>query len=179
MVMNLKKRNFIFIFFLLFVLLWALVIFSFSFHNGLSSHRQSNWVLACVKSFLYNDHIHVNKKLLAWLYTPFLESNTGLTDDFIIRKTAHFTEYFVFGFFCTAAAAALKRNRLRLWPCLLFAGPVVAFIDEKFIQLYLTVGRTSSYRDVLLDSIGFYAAVIFFSVIILLVRMIRLAVKHR
>lgn len=101
------------------------------------------------------------------IYRPFVEDKNHVSSEDFVRKTAHFTEYFLFGVFCITAALILKRKS-RIWYIPLFLGIPVALFDEKIIQKFLVAGRTSSFKDALLDNIGFYFAVL----MILLVRFV-------
>lgn len=67
----------------------------------------------------------------------------------MVRKLAHFAEFFVSGFWFTLCLRVYTRHYIRhiSWPLLL--GLLIANTDE-FIQLYVS-GRSSSVRDVWID----------------------------
>lgn len=78
----------------------------------------------------------------------------GLTDH-LVRKLAHFTEYFILG--------GLLFLDCRLWGRGMFLlplgfGAVVACVDELAIQVN-TPGRSGELRDVLLDTLGALAVI--------------------
>lgn len=140
------------------IVIWTAVIFSFSLAGGQQSHHESNSVKYILSSAAKSLDLHVNHKIYN-IYKPFVEDKNHITSEDFVRKTAHFTEYFLLGVFCSAAALFL-RKKSRLWFIPLFLGIPVALFDEKIIQKFLVPGRTSSLTDALLDNIGFYSAVI-------------------
>ncbi|MDO4269932.1 MAG: VanZ family protein [Eubacteriales bacterium] len=82
-----------------------------------------------------------------------MEANSWLPS-FLIRKTAHFTEFALLGI--SLAGACRARNMSKREAVLLTAlcGVLAALVDET-IQLFN--GRTSSVKDVWLDSFGLAA----------------------
>ena len=94
--------------------------------------------------------------------------------DYIVRKTAHFTEYTIIGFLLMMCAFSLNRTK----PCkyyiyVLFTGLAAAVCDET-IQLYV-VGRSGQLLDVLLD----FSGVITGSLILLAVLTIYRKIKNK
>jgi Predicted integral membrane protein len=143
--------------------LWVAVIFSFSLRSGAASHGESGFVERLLSGAARRVNLPVDRRILYWFFAPFAGENGAVSGEAVVRKAAHFTEYFVLGLFCAKAARVLIRRRLRfLVPFPLLCGPVVSLFDERFIQLFLVAGRTASYMDVLLDCIGFYCAVLLF-----------------
>lgn len=67
----------------------------------------------------------------------------------VVRKMAHFAEFFISGFWFTLCLRVYTARYIRhiSWPLLL--GLLIANADE-YIQLYVS-GRTSSVRDVWID----------------------------
>lgn len=94
-----------------------------------------------------------------------------VSDEFlhhIIRKTAHFTEFFILGALYTMIRACLPvkiRSALLIFPA--FATLATAVTDE-FIQLF--TNRGSSVSDVVLDFCGALCAIIIFELVIYLYR---------
>lgn len=126
----------------IFVLFLSIQIFSFSSANGEKSNNTSRKVAAVV--------VDVVKKSCD---VPEKEEKALFdTCHFIVRKTAHFTEYMVLA----AAVFALVRSyRTRLRTALLLAGGyclVYAAADE-FHQLFVS-GRSGQVSDVLIDFSG-------------------------
>lgn len=77
--------------------------------------------------------------------------------DLIVRKLAHFTEYFILGALLFADWRMIGRGRVLLPSGL---GAAVAFVDELLVQTH-TPGRSGELRDVLLDTVGVVTAVAF------------------
>lgn len=94
-----------------------------------------------------------------------------VSDEFlhhIIRKTAHFTEFFILGALYTMIRACLPvkiRSSLLIFPA--FATLATAVTDE-FIQSF--TNRGSSVSDVVLDFCGALCAIIIFELVIYLYR---------
>ncbi len=94
-----------------------------------------------------------------------------VSDEFlhhIIRKTAHFTEFFILGVLYTMIRACLPvkiRSSLLIFPA--FATLATAVTDE-FIQSF--TNRGSSVSDVVLDFCGALCAIIIFELVIYLYR---------
>lgn len=112
-------------------ILWMGVIWAQSLLPGDLSSQESGAVLTAVNTFLTNHAL-------------------PLLSEFIVRKTAHFVEYALFGLLLTASglyAAARRRWLYRgLW---LLAVPVC----DECLQL-VAGGRTGKPADVLLDLCG-------------------------
>lgn len=145
------------------IVLWIAVIFSFSLAGGKQSHHESNSVKYILSSVAKNLDLHISHKIYN-IYKPFAEDKNHITSEVFVRKTAHFTEYFMLGILSGIAALILKRKN-RFWYAPLFFGIPVALFDEKFIQRFMVPGRTSSLKDALLDNIGFYFAVLIITLV--------------
>lgn len=131
------------------VVLWALFMWSRSLYPGSESGSQSLYVVELVRGAF---------------------EAVGVTDvhlmEHIVRKTAHFCEYLVFGVLLAntrplpqaprgrhAARTAAQRPNLFVWPVFrLLLGVAVPSIDET-IQRFVP-GRTGQPSDVLLDCCG-------------------------
>lgn len=111
------------------VVAWALFIWSRSLFSGPESSEQSAAVVAFVR--------------------PLFEQ-LGIADEtlmtFVVRKLAHFSEYFMLGVLLSFTA-----SRRVAWPQALL-GAAVACADES-IQLFVP-GRSGQFSDVLIDSCG-------------------------
>lgn len=83
----------------------------------------------------------------------------------IVRKTAHFTEYFIFGALSFGVAVTYQKYSvgLRVLSAILFC-ILYAISDE--IHQYFVPGRACRLKDVCIDTTGGVLAVILFAVII-------------
>lgn len=109
------------------------------------SSNESGWVMAVIK--------------------PFLELFVGKDNvtAHLVRKLAHFTEYFVLGaelalFFTWLKSPALDSRKWLRWVLPLLIGLCVASLDET-IQIFVD-GRGPAVTDVLLDFSGVCAGVL-------------------
>lgn len=78
---------------------------------------------------------------------------TGLEYDFLLRKIAHITEYFILTFLLYRAFRdSFNMNVFRLFIYPAFFSLLYAMSDE--IHQYFVLNRNCSAQDVLIDSIG-------------------------
>ena len=124
--------------FLILSILWTCLIFGFSLQSGDDSIITSNIVLDLLAMILpaLKDPAHLSLVVL------------------IIRKTAHFTEYFILGYFYTKAYHETKR------PEIVYLGYFIPILDEG-LQLF-SPGRASSPVDMLIDLSGYLIALVIF-----------------
>ena len=107
-------------------LVLMILIFSFSAKNGTSSAGMSIGYakeLARILSFLGFFQIHSNADLM-------MHAEAVHT---FVRKTAHFTEYAVLGFF-TYKAVSCDVKDVMIDSCGAFCGIMVSLITQKFIE---------------------------------------------
>ncbi|WP_293988969.1 VanZ family protein [uncultured Megasphaera sp.] len=131
--------------FLCFLLVSAVigVIWWHSMQNGVASHAESRRVLAWVLA-----------RIPGAAVTPYLS-------DGVIRRLAHLTEYATLGVVLSSFSVLISRHSHKVWVLLIGIG--VAAIDE-YIQLF-SGGRTSTWHDVVLDSIGCMVGIVLVMVI--------------
>lgn len=140
-----KKRKWLF----LGCILWACVIFSFSLQPADMSNDTSMGFISKVLGFIMPG-------LMEYMENMPQEQLDMLHH--IVRKGAHFTEYFVLGILSGASAVVWnewigkKKYVIAMLYCV-----VVASIDET-IQLFVD-GRAGRIQDVLLDSVGAAAGI--------------------
>lgn len=143
--------------------IWVGIIFSFSLQAGKSSHAQSGKIKNQIQIILREHHIGINRSIYV-IYQPFMADGEKVSGEDFIRKSAHVAEYFALGVFCFALfkySVIFNKDKMRrLKWSLLLIGPLVALVDEKIIQKFLVIHRTSSIKDVLLDSLAFLIAFI-------------------
>lgn len=127
-----KRRNSYFL--ILIPLIILLAIFHNSMYSLNESDLQSGFILNAFNRFFASKGYNI-------VFTQFL-----------VRKLAHFTEYFFFGLLLTFAVWAVRRNMGGTLFYELFLFLVIPVIDETIQLLYK--GRGSSVRDVLIDFAG-------------------------
>lgn len=121
--MNGKK-----LFNIILVILWMILIFTMSSFNATESGEQSGMIVDFINQIIHVDNI----KLLS----------------LIIRKLAHFTEYFVLGIL--VANAFYKCNKklfLAIIICVIYA------ISDEIHQIFVS-GRSCQLLDIIIDSLG-------------------------
>lgn len=139
------KKNTIRIYAIL-TIIWTIVIFSFSLQPGeVSSHTSAGvgqWIIETFVPELAEELESMPKDELADLH-------------FILRKCAHFTEYFILGILSALTVWHSKISRegiiIQVASVLIFS-MCIASIDET-LQLYVP-GRSGRFADVLLDGTG-------------------------
>lgn len=121
-------------------LLWIVIIFSFSLQSGEDSGQLSGGIVSWIVE--------------TFSLTKFMELDTI---HFLVRKTAHFTEYFILGMFTVLTLLqmkVLKKGIVGWFFCI-----VIASLDET-IQLFVG-GRAGQLMDVVLDSTGSLCGILF------------------
>lgn len=134
---------------------WCVLIFVFSAQNAENSSKTSGAVVTRVVETVYPDYKTLPK-----------EKQQSITDTVtvMVRKTAHFSEYFVLGVFAFLTAVAYTKWGLK-WRCATaFAFCVLYSVRDEWHQ-YFVVGRACRVTDMLIDSMGSLAAVILLLVI--------------
>lgn len=110
------------------VVLWMMLIFIMSSFNSVESGNQSNFIVNLIVDVFNIDNID----LLS----------------LIIRKLAHFTEYFILGILVYNLISSYnKRTYMALIICILYA------ISDEVHQIFVP-GRSCQMYDILIDSLG-------------------------
>lgn len=110
------------------VALWMMLIFVMSSFNSVESGNQSNFVVNIIV-----DVFNVNNIDLLSL---------------IIRKSAHFTEYFILGILVYNLIRSYnKKTYISLIICILYA------VSDEIHQMFVP-GRSCQMLDVMIDSLG-------------------------
>ncbi len=135
--MKIQKKT---VFFAVLTLLWTAVIFAFSLQPASVSADMSGGVL---------------QRILDWFYAVTgVMLPAGLTHT-VIRKTAHFCEFFLLGTLSYQVSKQIFKIR---WPALCY-GAFVAVTDE-VIQYFTDSGRAMRFTDMCLDTAGVAAAIL-------------------
>jgi VanZ family protein len=122
-------------------LLWAVVIFSMS-----------------TDTFSAANTSRVLEPLLRWLY-PALTFEQFETIHFLVRKTAHFTEYFVFAALLFRGIRGDRQGWRWTWGLLALCTAAFYSCTDEIHQAFVA-SRTASPYDSLLDSVGAAAAIV-------------------
>lgn len=117
-------------------LLWVLIILWFSLQDGSTSSLQSGFITANIQKLLASFGINIERQLLS----------------FLIRKTAHFTEFFILGMLIKQSSYILQNNAL-LYLCFL-----VPILDET-VQSFVP-GRAMALTDMLIDGAGILCGIL-------------------
>lgn len=123
-------------------ILWVIVILSFSLQDGSRSSLQSGVITTTIQSILSNIGIDIERQLLS----------------FLIRKTAHFTEFFILGVFVKQSSFDLKNN----FP--IFLACFVPILDET-VQSFVP-GRAMAITDMVIDLVGIICGMIIYAFIV-------------
>ena len=114
-------------------LFWTFVIFFFSAQSGQSSNKMSNGVLKVIENII---HIPITDEFFS----------------FLIRKIAHFSEYFILGILsCNLVKQYRILKRKEYFSIFLFC--ILYALSDEFHQMFVG-GRSSQIFDVFIDSMG-------------------------
>lgn len=135
--MMIKKRKIISI---ILVIIWMIVIFIMSSFTASESSGQSNFIVELIVSiFKFN-----NIELIS----------------LIVRKLAHFIEYFILGLLVFNMIRYYDKSiYIAIMICVLYA------ISDEIHQLFV-VGRSCQIIDMMIDSIGSFSGIILFKLLI-------------
>lgn len=122
-----------------FVLVWMLIIFSFSSQVAKESNRLSNSVSEVVIK-IFGEDVDINNNIL--------------------RKSAHFIIYFILG---VLMAYALTLNGINLYKSVIIALLVcfIYAISDEVHQLFIN-GRSGEVKDILIDTMGAVYGTLFY-----------------
>ncbi len=139
------------------LLLWIMAFYyfvtitRFSAQTAAQSSLESNGILERIICFLTGADVNVvDKELFHTLHS-------------MIRKLAHFANFFILGFIYTMLAneTSVKKSR-RVIAAVLVCGFISAIIDET--HQYFVPGRSAQIQDVLIDFSGVVTGYILFSI---------------
>ncbi len=134
--------------FLLALIIWMIIIFGFSNQNVVSSLSLSDKVASKIIDIV----VKVKEKEITPQEKAKMVKNTRL----IVRKTAHFTEYFILGILVFKIFEMYGVKRVLVYSiifCFLYA------CSDELHQLFSN-GRTAKVLDVLIDTSGSVLSII-------------------
>lgn len=126
---------------LLLIILWMLFIFVMSAQTGVESGNTSDRIVQLIGAIGID-----------------VESSLGETIHFLIRKAAHFFEYFILSLLCYNYLRAFMEGKKKyIWSI------IISFLyacSDEFHQTFVP-GRVGSFMDVFIDTLGASAAMLF------------------
>ena len=89
------------------------------------------------------------------------DAKANITDKvtFVVRKTAHFSEYFVLGVLAFLTAVTFKKYKIIYRSMASFVICVLYSVSDEFHQ-YFVSGRACRFTDILIDSAGSLLAIV-------------------
>ncbi|WP_448377585.1 VanZ family protein [Fervidobacterium sp.] len=150
---NSSTKKLIFLVFLSVLLFWIGVIFYFSTRSPQESHKQSHFAYRVIKkidSILDFSNTEIFRKVerrikILWFGTEYVPA------EMVIRKTAHFGLYFIFGFL-TSLTFFWWKGDIIISIILGVTLPSTYAIFDEYNQIFYQ--RGSSLNDVVIDSAG-------------------------
>ncbi len=140
-----KIRNYINI---VLIIIWMIAIFNFSNQNGQESAGLSNKIIIKIVEVIKHKNLSVDEK--EYFVAKY---------KFIVRKTAHFTSYFILGVLTSILIVDLKGPTKTVFIYLILFNFLYACTDE-IHQVFIN-GRNGNFIDVLIDTSGALFAIIF------------------
>ena len=136
------------------LILWMIIIFSFSSANANKSTGTSDKVITTM--------IEIKDKITDQ-ETPISEKEIIVKNSsFYVRKIAHITEYLILGLLMFNA---LKQfNILNIYYAIILC--ILYSCTDEFHQLFIN-GRSGSFRDVLIDTIGILLGTYLYKILVI------------
>lgn len=137
------KIHYIRILLILLIIMWMGVIFGFSSKNGVQSSKSSGRVTKTVISVCYPAYNSLSAGRQKVLFGKV---------NFLIRKTAHFAEYFILAVLVTFLIMTFDKKG---FSAIIIAALIcAAFASSDEIHQGFVSGRSPSAKDVVLDTSG-------------------------
>ncbi len=132
------------------LIVWMSVIFIMSAQPANKSSKVSGGFVCKIIDVLYSDFE---------IFSAERQSNITYTITFLVRKTAHFLEYFILGILSVITAFTYKKNKLffKIFGAVMFS-ILYAVSDE--VHQYFVPGRACRLLDICIDSAGSICAVL-------------------
>lgn len=139
----------------LFLIGWMILIFCLSNQTADVSDNTSGSLIKAVVSIFLEGFEDLSEAKQQEIIEPF---------QFIVRKGAHFTAYFILGIFAFLSFGTYKSLPLPLRAILSLIICILYSVSDEIHQLYIP-GRSGEVRDVLIDSCGSLLSVLIFFLI--------------
>ena len=156
------------------VLVWMTTVFIFSSQDGTQTLNTSGAFIHAVESTVKNEGTHVESNTNSNNNTDKIKSQKTIkykySDEIqlFVRKNAHYFLYLTGGIILSAFFYAQNKANRRYTLYTIVTGIVYSMTDE-FHQKFVP-GRTSSIKDVGIDSLGVITGVVIFILIIYVLR---------
>ena len=142
---------------ILLLLIWMIFIFAMSSQPAVQSSQTSGRFVYKIINIIYQNFEDFSAQQ---------QENITHTITFIVRKTAHFLEYFALGTLLAGVAATYDKNFVIKFVAAQIVGVLYAVSDE--VHQYFVPGRACRFLDVCIDSVGCMCAVVVIAVVILI-----------
>lgn len=137
---------------LVFMILWIGVIWGMSLFSGQASDQQSRRLVTLLRPLILSLGLEIDPVKL-------------------VRKLAHFSEYFILGLL---ARGAIRKGGWSFLP-----GIAVPVVDEEVIQRFVSQGRTGMWMDVVIDLAGFLCGQLIYLAVAGLAHLVRASGRRR
>ena len=130
------------------VILWMILIFGFSSQTGNESTKTSDTIV--------NRAVYITEKVGKKDYTKNEKKSIRKIIERIIRKLAHFTEYFILAILVYLMFKEYGVSNLFMWTmifCILYS------MTDEFHQLFISE-RTGKIYDIFIDTFGSFVAML-------------------
>ncbi len=150
-----KKTVFCRVLCIVLLISWAITIFVFSSQDATKSSELSGGIVDKIVYSVYPDFDELN-----------LDEQTQITKTFslIIRKAAHFSEYFILGLLSVITLFVFKRFKMFFCSVISFVFCLVYAAGDEIHQ-YFVPGRACRFTDICIDGAGAALAIVIFALI--------------
>lgn len=171
-----KKKLGLKLFSIFLLLFFGLTIFYFSSQPPEISHKQSHYVVGVLENlnekFDISDSPIIKKVEDKFLNLSFMKNYKSANG--IIRKSAHFGIYMIFGISCSIFGYAFSESIIISFLLGISLPTTLAVFDE-FNQSF--VGRTSSILDILIDFRGAFLGSLIICILICIFKIIKMLIN--
>lgn len=134
---------------------WMIFIFAFSSQNAEKSSQTSSGFVSAVIETVYPQYNTLSASQ---------QQNVTHTVTLIVRKTAHFSEYFVLGLLAFLTTVTFNKHKLCIRLATAFVFCVLYSISDEIHQHFVP-GRACRLIDMLIDSAGSMTAILLLTVL--------------
>lgn len=152
----------------MFVLLWMTTVFIFSSQDRTETLNTSGAFIYAIETTVKNDtQVESHKEEADEVKTQKYKYSEDVQK--VVRKSAHYFLYMIGGVILSVFFYALLQDNKKYIFCSTIFGILYAFSDE--LHQMFVPGRTSSLKDVGIDSLGILTGVVLFMIFIKIVKL--------